>query len=297
MPLSAAASRWRRWHRCVATDRQPFGHDPQEKRHHQRIDGGNGDGGDRQGIHLNKPLRQHPDDLALIGMPQGKRVEDGAGAERGDEGVDLRHLHEQPVDQADQSGACDHDNDRKRPWHAIVDQKAHRQDMPHDDAEADGEVDTTGHHRQGGGQRKQRDYGLVGEDRAEIQVCREGVRQEHRKEDDQEDGQDRQAIDRQQPGDRLPARQCGKLDRVGSSAFDLRTAWTIPPGDVAAMCPTLADAAASRFSTARSASPSSATTRPRSKTKARWHTLATSSKSVEMMMIAAPLFRAASKSR
>ena len=38
-----------------------------------------------------------------------KRVEDGAGAERGDEGVDLRHLDQKPIDQADQRGAPDHE--------------------------------------------------------------------------------------------------------------------------------------------------------------------------------------------
>ena len=37
--------------------------------------------------------------------------------------VDLRHLDEQPVDQADQRGARDHEEDRERPWHAIVDQR------------------------------------------------------------------------------------------------------------------------------------------------------------------------------
>ena len=50
----------------------------------------------------------------------------------------------------------------------------------------------------------------------------------------------------------------------------------------------LAEAAASRFSTDRSSAASSATTRPRSKTSARWQTLATSSKSVDTMTIAAP---------
>ena len=50
-------------------------------------------------VFIEQPQRQHPDDLASVGVPQRKRVEDGAGAERGDEGVDLRHLDEQAVDQ------------------------------------------------------------------------------------------------------------------------------------------------------------------------------------------------------
>ena len=65
--------------------------------------------------------------------------------------------------------------------------RPHRQDVPHDDAEADGQVDAAGHHRQRRGEREQRDDRLVGEDRAEVQVGREGVGQEQREEDDQQD--------------------------------------------------------------------------------------------------------------
>ena len=105
---------------------------------------------------------QHADDLAPVGVPESERVQDRAGAERGDEGVDLRHFDEQAVDQADQRRAGDHDQNGQRPRDAELDQQAHRQDVPHDDAEADGEVDAAGHHRQRRRERQQRDDRLVG---------------------------------------------------------------------------------------------------------------------------------------
>ena len=166
--------------------------------------------------------RERADELAPLGEPERERVEDRAGAERGDERVDLRHLDEEAVEQADQRGAGEHEQDRQRPGHAVLDLQADRQDVPHDDAEADVEVDAAGHHRHRGGERQQRDDRLVGEDRAEVEVGRKGPRQEQREEDDEQDGQDRQAVDRERAGRSACQRdRPASSERVGSSALDL----------------------------------------------------------------------------
>ena len=62
--------------------------------------------------------RQRADDLAAVGVPQRERIEDRAGAERGDERIDLRDLDEEAVDQADQRSAGDDDQDGERPGDA-----------------------------------------------------------------------------------------------------------------------------------------------------------------------------------
>ena len=119
---------------------------------------------------------------------------------------DLRDFDEEPVEQADQRSAGDDDQNGNRPRDAELDLQADRQDMPHDDAEADGEVDTACHHRQCRRQRQQRDDCLVAEDRARVERGRERVRQKQREKDNQQDRQDRQAIDWRQTSDRSPAR-------------------------------------------------------------------------------------------
>ena len=112
--------------------------------------------------------------------------------------------------------AGDHDQIASGQGTPDVDLQADREDVPHDDAEADGEVDAAGHHRQRRGQRQQRDDRLVGEDRAEVELGRKGVGQQEREEDDQEDRQDRQAVDRQQADDRL-ASATGRRAPSGSA--------------------------------------------------------------------------------
>ena len=47
-----------------------------------------------------KPGGERADDLPPVGEPERERIEDRAGAERGDEGVDLRDLDEEAVEQA-----------------------------------------------------------------------------------------------------------------------------------------------------------------------------------------------------
>src|SRR3984893_7757072 len=89
----------------VAADGQPFADYPEHDRQDDRVDGCDRDDGDRQGVDADEARGQQTADLAPIGMPKGKRVEDGAGAERGDEGVDLRHFEEQALDQAAQRAA------------------------------------------------------------------------------------------------------------------------------------------------------------------------------------------------
>ena len=249
-----------------------------------------------------KPGGERADELAPVGEPQRDRIEDRAGAERGDEGVDLRHLDQDAVEEADQRGAGEHEQDRQRPGHAVHDLQADRQDVPHDDAEADVQVDAAGHHRDRRGERQERDDRLVGEDRAEVEVGRKGPRQEQREEDDEQDGQDRQPVDRQQPADLLPARQArelgaGRLERVGLNGLHARSRLLAParvPRPPARRGPKPRRAGSRPTGRRR---PSSATTRPRSKTSARWQTFATSSKSVETMMIAAPACSATSNRR
>ena len=87
----------------------------------------------------------------------------------------LRDFDQKPVEQADQRSAGDDDQNGNRPRDAELDLQADRQDMPHDDAEADGEVDTACHHRQCRCQRQQRYDCLVAEDRARVERGRERV--------------------------------------------------------------------------------------------------------------------------
>ena len=86
----------------------------------------------------------------------------------------------------------------------------------------------------------------------------------------------------------LTRRGFGESDRP-ATGYDTGTL----AGDIAGFL----EAAATRFSTDRSAALNSATTRPRSKTIARWQTLATSSKSVDTIRMAAPFCSATSNRR
>ena len=133
---------------------------------------------------------------------------------------------------------------------------------------------------------------------------RERVRQQDQeKKTIEQQREDRQAVDRQQ-AHRSPASAIRPASsaRVGSSAFDLMDCMAAPPEAE----PGTASAGSSGCSrtrqragcsTDRSSAASSARRGPRSKTSARWQTLATSSKSVETMRIAAPAWSATSNRR
>ena len=95
-----------------------------------------------------KPRRQHADDLPAVGVPERDRIDDGAGAERGDEAVDPRDLDEEAVEQPEQAAG-----DAARSATAIgqgrpvLGLQGDGQDVPEHDAVADGQVDPAGHHR------------------------------------------------------------------------------------------------------------------------------------------------------
>ena len=142
---------------------------------------------------------------------------------------------------------------------------------------------------------KQRDDRLVGEDRARVERGRESVGQEQREEDDQQDRQDRQAIDRRHAPDRLPARQRRKfrprrLERVGFNGLHERPG----PGRGKRRRPLPPSVRCWRRLRRADFRPTDRRRQVRrrpgrdSNTNARWHTLATSSKSVDTIRIAAP---------
>ena len=66
-----------------------------------------------------------------------------------------------PLMQAGQAAAGYDDHHRQRPGNAVPHLQADGENVPHDDAEADGEIDAAGHHRQGRGQRQHGDDRLV----------------------------------------------------------------------------------------------------------------------------------------
>ena len=118
--------------------------------------------------------------------------------------------------------ADQHQQNRERPGDAVPDLEADRENVPHHDAEADGQVDPAGHHRQRRAERQQRDDRLVGEDRAAVEPGRKRVRQQEREQDDQQERQERQAVDRRAIAEIFwPRDQPGEFGRVGSSALDL----------------------------------------------------------------------------
>ena len=120
--------------------------------------------------------RQRADDLAALGVPERERIEDRAGAERGDERVDLRDLDQHAVDEADAAPAAQitirtasgHGTPYltcrpiARMCHMTMPKPTVRSMRPAIIGD-------------GRGKREQRDDRLVGEDRAEVQIGRERV--------------------------------------------------------------------------------------------------------------------------
>ena len=102
MPFSAAALRVGADGVEVAADRQVFEDDPQHERDGQHVEAGDRQAEDHGAVERVEAVRQHADDLPAAGVPQRDRVEHGAGAERGDEAVDLRDLDQQAVQEARQ---------------------------------------------------------------------------------------------------------------------------------------------------------------------------------------------------
>ena len=104
----------------VTAERHPLGDDPQRQREHQRIDRRHRNAEDGKTVDIDEALRQLSDDLTPAGVPERERVEDRAGAERGDERVDLRDLDEQSVDQAGEAAAQHDEKARERPGNVVL---------------------------------------------------------------------------------------------------------------------------------------------------------------------------------
>ena len=178
-----------------AAQRRELGDEPQCDGHRQHVERT-----DRQAEEVapgdrHKTLGQFAQHLPATAVPQRHRVDDGAGAERGDEGIDLHHLDQQAVEHAEQRAAQNDDHDRQRPRHAELGLQADREDVPQHDAVADRQVDLAGDHRDGGGERQQRDHRLVGQDRAQVEQRRKGVGQHHREQQRQQHQQHHEAVD------------------------------------------------------------------------------------------------------
>ena len=126
-------------------------------------------------------------------MPHGQRIDHRAGAQRGDEAIDLRQLHQQAVEQAAQPRQQQHHQHRQWPGQAQLGLQADGQDVPEHDAEADVEVDLADDHRNGGGERQQRHLRLGGQDGLQRQQRGERRRRQ-RKQHDEQHTQDEQTV-------------------------------------------------------------------------------------------------------
>jgi hypothetical protein len=69
-------------------------------------------------LRADEAIGQHAHHLASAGVPERDRIEHGAGAERGDEGVDLRDLDQKAVEHAEQAPSNKHDEHSDRPRQA-----------------------------------------------------------------------------------------------------------------------------------------------------------------------------------
>ena len=102
----------------VAAERQVLEHDPEHEADDQRVERRRGDDADvaGDGEELRRQVAKH---LLAAGVPGVQAVEDGAGAERGDEGVDLHPRHQEAVDQPDERAHQQHGDDRRPPGQAL----------------------------------------------------------------------------------------------------------------------------------------------------------------------------------
>ena len=156
------------------------------------------------------------------------------------------------------AGAGDHDHDRERPGNAVFDLKADRQNVPHARCRSR-RSGRCGRPSSAGSRRatSSATIDLSREDRADVEPGRERVGQQDREEDDQQQASEA-AGRRPAAGGRslCPRVSAASSGRVGSSALDLMDCMCGLRGRACARgrCrPMLADAAASRFSTDRSA--------------------------------------------
>jgi hypothetical protein len=150
-------------------------------------------------------------------VPQRERIQDRPRTKRRDEGIDLRDFDEHAVDQAGGARARDHNQAGEWPRHVVFHLQADREDMPHDDPEADGEVDASRHHRHHRRKREERDDRLVAQNRSCIDGGRKRVGKQNREERNQQQGENRQPVHGQHPNDRLASTERGE---VGARRFE-----------------------------------------------------------------------------
>ena len=108
-----------------------------------------------------------------------------------------RRPFRQPMKRAEHQ----HDENGERPGKAVERLQADGENVPEHDAIADGEIDAACRHGDHRRQRQDANDRLVGNDRAQVQQRREGVWQQDREQEDEDDGEDDQAIDRHEPAD------------------------------------------------------------------------------------------------
>ena len=77
--------------------RQVFVDEPHHEGDDQHIEAGDRQAEHHGGVERVEAVRQDAHDLPPAGVPQRQRIENGAGAERGDEAVDLGHFDQEAV--------------------------------------------------------------------------------------------------------------------------------------------------------------------------------------------------------
>jgi len=153
-----------------------------------------------------KPGGSGPMILAPLGVPERERVQDRAGAERGNERIYLRDFRRGAVEQADQRSAGDDDSEWQPATDAELNLQADRQDMPQTMPKP--MVRSIRPAIIGNVAASDSSAMIALSLRIEraLSAGSGSVRQKQREKDNQQDRQDRQAIDWRQTSDRSPAR-------------------------------------------------------------------------------------------
>ncbi len=152
---------------------------------------------------VDESFGQFTHDLAPTAVPQSNGVDHCACAQGGDEGVDLRQLHQQSIEDAECGRTQHDDDDRHRPGQTHLCLKADGKDVPEHNAVAHREVDLSRDHGNGGSQRQHGNHRLVGQDGTQIEQRREGLWQKDRKQQGESHRQQNQAVDRHGSGQAL----------------------------------------------------------------------------------------------
>lgn len=151
----------------------------------------------RQVVEVQRALALRVGDLAPAGVPVGDGEDDLPGGECGDEGVDLRQLDQQRVEQSDDCSADQAEKDHQAIVHALQ-LPRQRHHLPQADTVADRQVDLAGHHRHRDGEGEDEEHGLARCEQLEVQQRGKGVGTQRGEDDEQDDGQDHHAVVRRE---------------------------------------------------------------------------------------------------